>query len=173
MKLICIVGQPGAGKSYFAQNELMSKLPNYFVYDLYNYEYKDLPEEEPNKYKEGKKKYTGDDPELLLNSLRRFRNTAFIMEDATVFLDNHKKSEDFKRVIYGRRHCNLLIVLLFHSLHRVPVWIFEQTNIVVLFKTQDSEDTIKRKFKDPRILQAFATLKRSKNKHDKIILEMF
>jgi hypothetical protein len=172
-KLILIVGQKGAGKSHSVKNVILPKVKNAIVYDVYNYEYPDLEETEPEEYKSGKMKYVGEDEERMLDSLTNYRNTCFIMEDATVFLDNSKRSKPFKRVIYGMRHKNVMIVLLFHALNRVPKWLYEQSNVLILLKTGDFVEDVRTKFKDPRIYNAFLKLKQSKNPHEKVILNTF
>ncbi len=173
MRLLLIVGQPASGKTTFAKNNILNNLKNYYVYDVYNYEYKNLEEVHPLKYTGGRAKYTGEDEQLVLNSLQNFRNTAFVMEDATIFLDNHKKSKEFKKVVYGRRHTNLLIVLIFHAMNRIPKWLFEQTNTLVLFKTQDFENDIINKFKNNILQKSFKELQVSRDPHASKIIKLF
>jgi hypothetical protein len=173
MKMLLAVGQPGSGKSHFVKTQILNKVENLYIFDVYNYEYPQLEAVEPDKYKKGLAKYTGTDTDLLFKSIEKYRNTCFVCEDATIFLDNHKKTEEFKKVVYGRRHSNIFIVLLFHSLNRIPVWLMEQTNILVLLKTQDEFKRIEKKFSNPKIIKAFKFLEASKNKHEKVILEFF
>lgn len=173
MRLILIVGQPASGKSTFVKSKILPALKNMYVYDVYGYEYPHFKIVQPERYKEGRARYTGSDSEKVLNSLAKFSNTAFIMEDATIFLDNHKKGVEFKRVIYGRRHLNLFIVLIFHALNRVPKWLFEQTNVLVLFKTQDFENDIKYKFKNEKLQAAFERVRVSSNPHSFEIVKFF
>ena len=81
-------------------------------------------------------------------------------------------------MLVRKRHQNNTVVLLFHSLRSIPVYIFELSNYLILYKTADRENLIEKKFDAfPEIIETFKKLKsipdnNKQNFHSNFIIEL-
>lgn len=129
----------GQGKSYFTKNAIKNK--NCFVFDVNN-EYDWLPFEADNDGGYTVSRYFGDF-NTFLNKVELKRNSNIIFEEATGFLKG-QVGKRMVRIIIGKRHTKNNIFLLFHSINSVPPAISDICNYVVLFKTMDMPNNIKK-----------------------------
>lgn len=148
---IIIVGAPGCGKTYYTKNTLLKGVhPDALHLFDTNQEYGDIYPHPfaPNVDKFLAKVYDMENDRFLM------RNMVMVVEDATSFFSNRGRDECMQRILVGRRHPNISVVLLFHSMRDVPQYIITKCNVMVLFKTVDKDTFVKSKF-DERIYDAW------------------
>lgn len=159
MKALAVVGQTGSGKTTFVKNTLatLGNAPK-FIYDV-NAEYytkKNLP-----------------DFEKFLQIVNTKENSVIVFEEATIFLNNRSANSEIIRMLVRKRHANNFIILVFHSLRSVPVYITDLINYLVLFKTNDRATLVEQKFKnDDRILSLYNAVSKARDKHFHIVKQM-
>lgn len=171
MNTYIVIGAPGMGKSPFVRKLIEGR--RCLVFDVAN-EYGT------------RVKYQGQEPVNLspdINHLRaRFletsnlkkfiivceqkRDTICVFEEATAFFQGRTQLET-THLIINRYHTGNTYVFIFHSINSVPPRIIELCNFVVLFKTMDLGDNVKRKF--PRIAPHFDDLQKQENGASHII----
>lgn len=73
------------------------------------------------------------------------RNTLVVFEEATLFFDpttgRHKL---LREMLVRKRHTGNAVILLFHALADIPLYVLRMTDTLVLFKTNDTEDDLRR-----------------------------
>lgn len=148
---IIVVGAPGCGKTYFTKHTLLKDVnpaalhlfdTNKEYADIYPYPFT------PNVDKFLAKVYDMENDAFLI------RNAVIVVEDATSFFSNRGRDECMQRILVGRRHPNISIVLLFHSMRDIPKYIMTKCNLLVMFKTVDSVKFVKNEF-DERIFDVW------------------
>jgi predicted AAA+ superfamily ATPase len=161
-KAIIIVGATNTGKTTFVK-KLITKVPNkraLFVYDVNN-EYKEFF------------------PHPLLNiedfmeKTQFISNGVFVLEEATIYLNNRSSNEYLTSLMVRKRHTNNTIILVFHSMRSVPRYIYELANVIVIFKTNDSADMTSRELKDDRLEEIMNRVKCNKNEHYYEVLKIY
>jgi guanylate kinase len=178
-KLFTIVGATGTGKTTVA-NQLFMNNPRVLAFDVYNYEYARYPEVQDWTNFSGIVKYTGagfrrmdEKWQHFMSNFYKMFNATIIIEDATTFLKgNTDHEEELRAAIIARRHRNLQLVFLFHALKRVPPFIMEQTNYLILKKTGDNEKTVQRRFEDDRITKGFLQVRASQNEYETLPIKL-
>lgn len=160
--LILIIGMTGTGKSQFNEKTFLNGNGPVMVYDVQD-EYSNLKEDNSGKIARCKVNPTEIDINgfIKLSGIRV--NTNIIYEEATAFFQFRANGEMMKRLI-SKRHGNNNYIFIFHSIKRVPKDLFELTNYIVLFKTNDLITDVERK--RPELIAPFKALKASRNKHD-------
>lgn len=126
-KAIILVGGTGCGKTYFSKNNLI-KYANksaLHIFDVNN-EYKDFYPYPFN-----------PDIDVYLAKASKLTNAVLLMEDSTAFLSNRGRSDALTKIMVAKRHTNNTIILLFHSFRYIPKYIFDLSNLVVIFRTND------------------------------------
>jgi hypothetical protein len=162
MNLFLIIGMTGQGKSTFVKNHAI-KDKRCFVFDVNN-EYQYLPMDE----KAPQARYFGD-YKYFLQLCKAKTKTNIIFEEATGFLKG-AQGKDIRSLIIAKRHTQNNYFFIFHSVQSVPPDIYLLANYVILFKTNDNPDTIKKKY--PRLLRDWLELMRQSGKpckHIKLI----
>jgi hypothetical protein len=86
------------------------------------------------------------------------RNTICVFEEATMFFQG-MTGERMRKLLVSKAHTRNVYVLVFHSINSIPPRMMELADWVVLFKTNDNEKNVERKF--PNLVQPFNTLKRA------------
>lgn len=172
MSMYIVMGAPGMGKSPFAQ--AMIKERKCLVFDINN-EYgprTKYPGQVPiglsSDIRQPRCRYIGYDIKAFTLLAMSKTNTVVIMEEATAFFRG-KQSQETSKLIIGRIHTGNTYVFLFHSINRVPPELMEIADIAVLFKTNDEEKTIMRKY--PRLFIPYTKLRTCKS-GDNFIIKM-
>lgn len=155
MNLFLIVGHTGHGKSTLVKKMVEGK--RLYVFDVNN-EYPLLPVDHVIK---PRFRHTAMDMKKFVSVCERLKHYNVVFEDSTGFLRG-KQSADFMRLIIAKRHTNNNYFLIFHSLNRVPPELMELCNYLFLFKTNDYEDIVRRKFDDDRIVNAMLSVQAAK-----------
>ncbi len=161
-KLIIVIGMTGQGKSTFVKN-FVAKRPHY-IFDVNN-EYR------PEGYNCAELA-TGPDGERYPDA-KQFIKDCFqlteavcVLEEATGFFKGRLSSE-VDKLLVAKRHQKNDYVFVFHSIQSIPPQIFLLSNYVVLMKTNDNPDVVKRKY--PQLYSAFTALTTAKQYTYKII----
>lgn len=145
-KAIAIVGMRGMGKSTTVKNTIKkvhsSKLlifdPNREYGDFYNAPLPTFQEFE--------------------TKMRTVKDMVIVIEEATVFLNNRSFSFEMLDTIVKARHANNTIILVFHSMKKIPGYIYDLLNYVVLLKTQDKLKFIEQ-LELPQLTKGFLEIK--------------
>lgn len=156
MKTLLVIGNTGTGKTFYIK-KLLKKIPNketIIIYDVNN-EYKDFY---PFEFL---------DIEEFLENIVDVQKCVIVIEEATIFFNNRSSDEILTNIIVRKRHNNNFTILVFHSLRTVPRYIYDVTNYVMLFKTNDSSQVVWEKFRDPVLLKHFTDLQQENSLHAK------
>lgn len=139
-KAIIIVGATGTGKTTYIKN-LLKKVPNkgsLFIYDVNN-EYKDYFN------------YEFIDIEGFMEKTQYMKKGVFVLEEATIYLNNRSTDKFLTELLVRKRHTFNTIILVFHSMRAVPRYIYELSNYIIIFKTNDSPEMTARELKDDKL----------------------
>lgn len=148
-----LVGRRKTGKSTFLKNRLKkAHKDNLVLFDI-NGEHKELYPKPLMYFDEFTEHCTN------------VRNALIAIEEGTVFLPNRGNNEDVRNFLARARHNNCSVFIVFHSFRAVPGYIYDLADLIVVFKTNDQEDLIQKKFGDPNLTAAFLAIKESDNKH--------
>jgi hypothetical protein len=149
-----IVGATDTGKSFFIKNTLR-KVPSYdalLIYDINN-EYQEFSEE------------PFEDFETFAISATRCEHAIIVFEEATIFLNNRGCSQAVNELLVRKKHTKNFVFLVFHSVRSIPRYVYELSNYITIFKTNDSPDLSARELKDDRIKDIMIRVKNNQNKH--------
>lgn len=149
-----LIGRRKTGKTTLSKKFLEGKKSNMpvMIYDI-NKEYgKYYPE-----------KFV--DFEVFLDRItdEKVKNTYILIEEATIFFDTSDRNEQMKNLLVRARHTGNIIQLNFHSWLSVPKNIFNLLDYVIVFKTNDTIMTVKQKYDNPDLINAFYHARDSKN----------
>ena len=105
------------------------------------------------------------DFEIFLEKItdEKVKNTYILIEEATIFFDTSSRFEEMKNVLVRARHTGNIIQMNFHSWLSVPKNIFNLLDYVVVFKTNDTIQTIKMKYDNAEVIKTFYEARDSKN----------
>lgn len=170
MYVIIVIGGAKQGKTPFIKE--YCKESNLLVFDVQN-EYGDrtkYPNQKPYGLKTDNRLPRSRVIDLDVNNFMELcktkRNTVCVFEEATMFFQG-MTGDEMRKLLFSKAHTGNVILLVFHSINSVPPRIMEGTDFVVLFKTNDEEKTVERKYS--RLLKHFLELKNTKDgKHIKI-----
>jgi hypothetical protein len=149
-----IVGATETGKTTFVKS-LLAKVPNkkaLFVWDVNN-EYKNLF---PYEFLE---------IETFMDKAVCLEKSVIVIEEATISFNNRSCDENLQDILVRKRHTKNHVILVFHSMRSVPRYIYELSNYITIFKTNDSPDMTARELKDDRLAAIMTKIKNSPDKH--------
>lgn len=148
---ICVIGKTESGKSTWVKKEL-EHVPtkNQFIFD-YQGEYKNSS---------GIKDF-----DTFVSHAIRLKNSVIVFEEATVYITGHNIQKNVKDLLVSKssHHNNNVLIFVFHSIRKVPVSLYEMTDLIVLFETNDRADEI-RKFKNHILTARMLQLKKEPKK---------
>lgn len=145
-KSIILAGGTGTGKSTFV-SERLSKVPNKKSIQLYDVNNEAI-------YKPYIFTPFGSF-EKFSRSAKGLSDSVIVFEEATIFLSNRGTNDDLRNILVRKRHTNVTVFLVFHSLRTVPRWIYDLSNFIVLFKTNDNEKLIETRFENELLTECF------------------
>ena len=168
--VILFVGMRGSGKTTAAK-KMAEKFDNTFIVDLYNEHEGDIIRRLDKTPNEGKKRIREEatDTKKLFSTLKKLNNNFILIEDATIIFNAQIFDEGVKRLIIASRHKNNTIGFIFHSLQRIPLFIWEQSNYLNLFKTNDTAQSFNR-LGNKELEEIYLDIKASKDPHKNKIL---
>lgn len=185
--LITIIGGANQGKSYWAKQNISDLTQSgqiaeqqtkpCFIYDYQN-TFGDFSTKQGDlvlnlpliKDYNGLKSFNrcrfigGSDEFLSLAHCCRNRN--ILIEEATIFFEGRTNTA-MRKLMVDRYHHKNNIIIMFHSINAVNPRILEMSNYVVLFKTGDSENIVKRKY--DILSEGFKSLRGQPDRSKKII----
>lgn len=145
--LILVVGGTSSGKSPYVKNMIANK--NCLVFDYQN-EYGAT-----NKYGEANPDVLPNDilqkrcrvfcsPEQFITIMKTRTNTVIVWEEATGFFAG-KIGKLLVQEILSKAHTGNNFVFIFHSIQRIPKAIIEFANYLILFRTGDNLEDVKKR----------------------------
>lgn len=161
-KLIVLVGLNGAGKTV-AILEMMKSFQHgkILIYDRQlEPEYSRFAEISLDLVKhmqKGTYRVTGTDWQEIITRLNEipFDEGLLILEDSQSYLTS-QEYKPLSDILVSRRHRGTDITLCFHSLNRVPPYVLEAMDTLVLFKTNDNPEAhIKQSIPRPELILRF------------------
>lgn len=118
--------------------------------------------------KKDRSRYTGSDVDKFIDIASTKRKTIVVFEEATAFFGG-KTEKNLRRYLINRYHTGNISFFIFHSIQSVPPFVFDACNYVVLFKTLDIYDNVRRK--RPEILKPWQAL-RGRPNGEKFIIKL-
>ena len=164
MRAYLIIGGTGTGKTTFIQQQILSRIPNkncIFIYDV------------QNEYSHFYNEPFDDFENFIERAALRIRNAVIVLEEATIFANNRTSNYFLRKLLVDKRHTNNFIILAYHSLREIPRYVYDLSNYITLFKTNDSPNLIRSKFEDQRILDMMSDVKGNSNKFYSISLKIY
>ena len=151
---IIIVGATGTGKTTYIKS-LLQKVPNknsLYIYDVNNEYSEFFP-------------HPLIDIEDFMEKTQFMKKGVFVLEEATIYLNNRSSNEHLINLLVRKRHTFNTIILVFHSMRSVPRYIYELSNFITIFKTNDSPEMTARELKDQRLEEIMNSVRNNKNQH--------
>jgi hypothetical protein len=162
--LILAIGGTGQGKTSFVRKITEGK--PLLLYDV-NGEHSDLTGDTT----QARSRYFGDPADFIELCRHKHGNTYCVFEEATGFLMGTMQ-KDMRAFCVAKRHPVDLggrsIIMLFHTIASVPPFLLDMADMIVLFKTGDSVNEVKRK--RPKLLEPYLKLQTAP-RHSKLIIK--
>lgn len=152
-KVIIIVGGRGTGKTTYLRHKLEMVHPKArMVYDVAGH-YTDLYPHPMLEFEVFKEKTT------------QIERAVVVYEEASIYFSNRGDDRMLKDLLVKSRYRNNIIFLVYHSLRMVPRYIFDLSNNIVLFKTNDNLKRIETKFESDILSDMYLRIKSHENFH--------
>lgn len=158
-RCIAIVGGTHRGKSTFIKNRIKGK--PHLVNDIKG-EYKGFKRFWPSKPRE----------EFCEIVSEKVKNTIVVMEEASFYLSNRHYSTLAEQILVNKWESKNHFFLVYHSIRKIPLFVYDYLDGMVLFKTNDQLYHIK---KHPdEVLEAFELVNKmsKRNKHYNTYVEL-
>lgn len=153
-KLYINIGATKTGKTFLTKKMLdRFNINNIHVYDVNN-EYQEY-------YKKSFVKF-----DEFLNKVKTLTDSVIVFEEATIFFTHKNCNATITDLCVRKRHARNHIILNFHSLRKVPAYVYDFADYVILKKTNDLDSFVKSKF-DPKIYGAYQRVKQATAKGDR------
>lgn len=173
MNVYLICGAAGSGKSPFVK-KLIGDNKRCLIFDVRD-EYGNrtkyagqTPLNLPTNTNFLRSRYAGRNMMEFIKICDKKRDTICVFEEATMFFEG-KTWAEMRMILTDRFHTRNTYCLLFHSINAIPPRMMELSNYLVLFKTNDEEATVKRKFF--KVLSHYQHLQKSE-KGSSLIIEL-
>lgn len=164
------------GKTTMLKKIIASQKQRVLIYDINNEEgydaiprinFVDIPT-----FK-GVKKIFHSDHLLCLDMFAKYlRNSLLVLEDANVYV-TPARLQSLWNILVSCRHMGLDVCFTFHSLARVPPWLFEMTNDLILFKTSENPERVLAKIPDfEKVYKNWEEIKAHPDPHHKRIINL-
>jgi hypothetical protein len=162
--LLLLIGGTGQGKTTLMK-QIIAKRPC-LVFDV-NGEHTELPTDNTQL----RSRFFGDYRDFMTLCANKHGNTVCVFEEATGFLVGSMQ-KDIRAFCVAKRHPvqkgGRTIVMLFHTISSVPPFLLAMADRIVLFKTGDNPNDVKKKA--PSLLHYFLKLKNAP-KYTKFVIK--
>lgn len=159
MKVILVIGRKRTGKTTLTCN-LIRKLnrPKNLILDVNN---------EYTRQHEIRNDYNGVlDHEMFLDHCLKQKNCLIVCEEAATYLSNRGREKKLVKLMQESRHTNNSVIIILHSIQDLPPYIYNRSDYLALFKTQDFPGAIDRKFAYNRqFMEAYNQVEQSDDPH--------
>lgn len=164
MYVILVIGGARQGKTPFIKNYCSGN--NTIIFDVQN-EYGErtkypgqIPYGLPTDIKQDRSRVIDLDVDKFIQVCNNKRNTICVFEEATMFFQGITL-KPMRKLVFSKAHTHNVYMLVFHSINSVPPRLMESADWVILFKTNDEEKTVERKYR--KLLPAFQQLQKAKD----------
>lgn len=99
-------------------------------------------------------------------------DTAIVFEEAFIFLKHQAQEEHMKELLVRTRHTRNLIILNFHAIHQIPMWVMDFVNYFVVGKTNDRPKWMLTNYRETDIYDAWNEAQISEDVFEKITLQL-
>ncbi len=141
VKLLCIVGTNGTGKTYLANEFVQNELSNngkVLVVTSHDNEWTNFDELKTfNNFSSGGKKivmYPDEEQETIKRVSEKFYNGLLVLDDCGGYLGD-KPPKSFKQLMINRKQLMIDILFTAHSLRDLPKAIFSFNPVIILKNT--------------------------------------
>jgi ABC-type Na+ transport system ATPase subunit NatA len=151
-KVILLVGQRGCGKTTFIRDLIKGvNREALFIHDVGG-NFRDLYDKPNLKIDDFKK------------SVTNVKEAVIVFEEATIFF-NHSPQQDTTDFLVTSRYRKNTIFFVFHSVRKLPWFILDLSDYIILFKTKDKPSVIAEKFEDENINEIYTRVNASPDKY--------
>lgn len=143
-----VVGGRGTGKSTFIRQKLVNPYPKkVLIYDInVNRKFSDIEEipiqalEEWNSNTKAtyKNRIVNSDFKMCLKEFLKLKNCLLVLEDTTKYVGS-VLPKDVKTLMLETKQTNVDLILTFHSYRRMPPDVFDFSNMLEVFATNDND----------------------------------
>lgn len=166
-----VVGAPGHGKTTKIL-ELLKRYPRkILIYDINKEKaYSDFPLIELKDirfHSHGIARVFTPDTRALVDAIdKHYYNGLVVFEDATKYLPSGVANVfSWRSIFTNYRHRNRDYIFTFHSLNRIPPFVYEMSNYITLFKTKEQFDGSLKKVPNFSVVQtAYNKVQKAKDK---------
>lgn len=158
--VILNVASKKKGKTTKTKQLLNSNNLPKFIYDV-NKEYKEF----------GKGAVFMDFEQFLKEATKKVGH-AIVFEEAFIFLSHHSQQKEMKELLVRTRHTKNFIILNFHAVHQIPMWVLDFVNFLIIGKTNDKLKWMLSNYSDTEILEAWQFAQEHENVYCKVTLEL-
>ena len=151
---ICIlnVGRPRAGKSTKSVDLLNEFVANGRGRDIICY---DINGEYKRYYNYPFLDYDVFIKQFDYKNKQELKNKIILIEEATIFFSTRSEEKILKSLLVRKAHTHNVIILNFHAFNLIPRYVFDLSNYVIIFKTNDTLDSVKSKITNPKFISIF------------------
>ena len=156
------VGRTKTGKTTFCKY-LLTQVPETMekhIYDVNN-EYKEFYTEPFVTFSD------------FMERIKPVTNSFILIEEATIFFEVRSTDKILKEMLVRKRHTGNVIYLNFHSISAIPKYVFNLVNYVTIFKTNDTDETVKKKFDGEKFMRTYQKVRGSDDQHARITLDLY
>lgn len=160
-RLILVVGGTHRGKSYWIKRRI--KGLKHLINDI------------KGEYGKGFVKYhnSGDRKGFVMYIMKNITKTICVFEEASFYLSNRHYMSEAEQIFVNKWQSLNTYILVYHSIRKIPLYVYDYADIMVLFKTKDQIFHIKNH--PPEVLKAFESVNKkslnNKRYFEEIILD--
>lgn len=134
-KVIVIVGRTGSGKSSCIKELIDEHEKRVLIFDVNN---------EYGEHITDSRRRVFNSEESFINTVEKSSNIVAIFEEATIYLSSQQNTRKIRDILVKKRHRNHCIIFVFHSIARIPLFLFDFIDKVIMLETLDNLELIKK-----------------------------
>lgn len=172
-----IIGRRATGKTTLTNRVIeASDKPVLIVDASAQPAYQKFPMIAPEEWKDGwtgiRRVYKADMDSVLKTMAKYLHNCMIVYEDAYKYIPSSVMPKPVNDFLIDLRHRNVDVIFVYHSLRRVPPILFEMTNYITLFKTNDIIDSSQSKIPNfNAVKRAWESVTADRNEHAHITID--